>query len=393
MTLPIARVSKQILGRARRVREDLHRHPELGYEETRTASIVVRALRAAGIRELRTGIGTTGVVAVLRGARPGPTVGLRADMDALPIEERTGLPYASANKGVMHACGHDGHTTVLLAVAEVLSGMRDRMAGNVKFVFQPAEEGGGGAVHMVKAGCLKDPDVDAVFALHALSPAPVGRVEVSLTPNAAVNGFQIDITGKGGHGAHPDECVDPVFAGAQIITASQGIVSRERKADVPLVLSFCAFNSGTKDNIIPGSARLLGTIRAMDMAYMRRVRRRLERVARGVGEALRAKVRVTDGQLYPPVKNDARETELVRRVAEELLGKANVRWSRQQSMGGEDFAYYLADQGGAPGCIFRFGVGSEAVLHSPTFDFGSAALEPAILLMANVALRALEGSY
>jgi amidohydrolase len=390
MTLAVTKVNKGLLVRTRRLREDLHRHPELGYQEKRTASLVARVLRKAGVDEVRTGLAETGVLGLLRGARPGRTVALRADMDALPIDEQTGLPYASVNKGVMHACGHDGHTAILLAVAELLAGLRERITGNVRFIFQPAEEGGVGGRRMAEAGCLKHPDVAAIFGLHSWSTVRAGQIELSPTPNVAMNGFRMDIKGKGGHGAHPDVCVDPVVIGAQIITAAQTIVSRERRPDQPAVLSFCSFNAGTKDNIIPDSARVLGTIRAMDMQTLRAVRRALGRLARGVAESMRAQVTIVDSETYPPVRNDPGLLELVRAVGIELLGERNVLPSREQSMGSEDFAFYLPDQGGVPGVLFRLGVGGKAGLHTARFDFGSAALEPGILMLGNVALRALE---
>jgi amidohydrolase/hippurate hydrolase len=206
-----------------------------------------------------------------------------------------------------------------------------------------------------------------------------------------MNWFRMDIKGKGGHGAHPQDCVDPVVIGAQIITAAQTIVSRERRPDRPAVLSFCSFNAGTKENIIPDSACLLGTIRGMDKSTVRAVRRALGRVATGVAESMRGRVEISDGETYPPVRNDPELLELVRGVGIELLAKRNVLPSEEQSMGAEDFAFYLSDQGGVPGVLFQLGVGSDAGLHSARFDFGSAALGPGILMMANVALRALEG--
>ena len=389
MALPVRKIDGKLLKWARRIREDLHRHPELGYQERRTASVVADSLREAALDNVRTEVAETGVIGLLRGARPGGTVALRADMDALPIREQTGLGYASVNEGVMHACGHDGHVTILLAAARVLAQMRDQIAGSVKFIFQPAEEGGAGGKRMVEAGCLKDPDVDAIFALHARSGIKPGQIQLSLTSNAGVNGFEMTVRGKGGHGARPHECVDPVAIGAQIITAAQTIVSREMRPDRPVVLSFCGFQAGTKNNIIPDSAKLLGTIRALDMADLRRVRRALGRLAGNVARSMRGEVAIEDDELYPPVKNDARMLELVREVGGELLGKRNVLGSPEQRMGGEDFAFYLADQGGAPGVIFGLGIESRENLHTARFDFGSAALEPGILMMANLALRAL----
>jgi len=384
--VPVKSVSKAILRTARRLREDIHKHPELGFCEERTAALVADFLREAGLDEVQTGLAETGVVGLLKGGKRGKSVALRADMDALPILEETGLPYASANEGVMHACGHDGHTAVLLGTARLLAGMRDRIAGNVKFIFQPAEEGGSGGEKLAQAGVLREPDVGAIFALHATSLLKPGQIEVSLTPNAGANGFRIDILGRGSHGARPQESIDPVMIGVQIITAAQTILTREKNPDTPAVLSFCAFNAGTKSNIIPEKAVLMGTIRAMDMAVLSKVRRSLERVARGVAKSLRGRVEIKDDEVYPPVKNDPRMVELIRSVGRELFGARNVRKPRAQSMGGEDFAFYLTEQGGVPGCIFRLGVESDANLHTPRFDFGSAALEPGILMLPICAL-------
>ena len=386
MSMPIAKPTKRLLNRARKLREDLHRHPELGYEETRTSGVVAQRLRELGL-EVQTGIAETGVVGLLRGARPGRTVALRADMDALPILEETGLPYASVNEGLMHACGHDGHVAVVLGVAELLAGMRADLAGNVKFIFQPAEEGGAGGQRMAEAGVLRGPDVDAIFALHARSGMRPGQIALSLTPNVGVISFQMDVIGDGAHGAQPHLSVDPIAIGAQIITAAQTIVSREMRPDRPVVVSFCSFQAGTKHNIIPDSARLLGTIRATDMRTLRRVRRAVERVARGVARSMRGKIEMADEPSYPPVHNDPELLDLVRSVGGELLGKRNVHDSKEQRMGAEDFAFFLADQGGVPGVIFGLAVESQANLHTSRFDFGSAALEPGILTMANVALR------
>jgi amidohydrolase len=310
-------------------------------------------------------------------------------MDALPVREEGGLPYASANKGVMHACGHDGHTAVLLATAGVLASRRNSFDGNVKFIFQPAEEGGGGGERMVEAGVLTAPDVDAIFALHASPKLSPGQIELSLTPTAGANGFRIEMIGKGAHGSKPHVGVDPIMIGVQIIASAQAVVTREKRPDRPAVLSFCAFNAGTKNNIIPDRAVLLGTIRAMDMKTLRQVRRGLGRVAREVASSLRGKAVVENEEVYPPVNNDPGLVDLVRTVGTELFGRRNVLKPREQSMGAEDFAFFLSDQGGVPGCIFRLGVASDENLHTSRFDFGSEALEPGILMMVNTALRFL----
>ena len=385
MELMIPKVSKALLSRARKVREDLHRHPELSFQEERTASVAADRLRELGLDEVREGVADTGVVGVLRGDGHGRTVALRADMDALPIQEETGLRYASENPGVMHACGHDGHVAVLLGVAEALAGARQSLAGDVKFIFQPGEEGYAGGKAMVQAGCLREPDVEAIFALHGTGQRLAGQVELSPTPYAAMMGFSLDVRGKGGHGAYPQLCVDPVAIGAHIVTAAQTIVSRESRPDRPAVLSFCAFQAGTKENVIPDTARLLGTIRALEMDELRKVRRSLGRVARNVAAAMRGEVDIQDMDSYPPVKNDPALLALVRAVAVALLGAKNVFDAEQQMMGAEDFAYYLPEQDGVPGAMFRIGVETTANHHTARFDFGSAALKPGILMLANVA--------
>lgn len=390
MTAPLKSLNRRVLARIRRIREDLHKHPELGLQEHRTGAVVAEALRGMGLEEVRERVAGTGVIGLLRGARPGRTVALRADMDALPIQEETGLPYASVNEGVMHACGHDGHTACVLGTAAVLAGMRERIAGNVKFIFQPAEEGWRGGEMMVREGCLKDPDVDAIFALHGLHAIGLGQVLLYPQPAVAVLGFQIHVRGKGGHGAMPHICVDPVAIGAQIISAAQTIVSREIRPDEPVVLTFGALKAGTKGNIIPDSARIYGTIRALEMQPMKRVRRALGRVARGVAKAMRGGVTISDEHEYPPVKNDLKMLEFVRQVAEETVGPRNVLPPGEQLMGGEDFGFYLPGQGGVPGVIFFLGVETREALHTPRFDFGAAALEPGIRMLAGLALRFLD---
>jgi amidohydrolase len=243
---------------------------------------------------------------------------------------------------------------------------------------------------MAEAGVMHAPDVDAIFALHGTSGLGAGRMQLAAVPYVAMNGFQIDVHGKGGHGAVPESTVDPILIGAQIVTAVQTIVSREKRPDQPLVLSICTFNAGTKENIVPESARLQGTIRALDMKTLRKVRRSLERVAVNVARSLRGSATVTNHQVYPPVINDARLLALVREVGVELLGRRNVLDALQQRMASEDFAYYLPDQGGAPGVMFQLGIETHENHHTPRFDFGSAALEPGILMMVNVAVRAAQ---
>jgi len=389
MSLPVVKVSKALVNRARRIRHDIHAHPELGFEEFRTAGVVADRLRALGLDDVQTEVAGTGVVGLLRGGKPGPTVALRADMDALPIQEETGLKFASQTPGVMHACGHDGHVAVQLGVAELLAGMRKDIAGNVKFIFQPAEEGGAGGKYMVEAGCLRDPDVSSIFAFHCASRLKAGCIDLSEHPYAGVRSFDMTVTGNGGHGAYPHTCVDPIAAACQIMTAAQTIVSREMHPGQPAVVSFCAIHAGTKNNIIPDTVELRGTTRAVEMKALDQIWRAFGRVVRNVAKAMRVKVDIRPAHVYPPLRCDPGMVQLVRDVGEELLGKRKVFEMKEQAMGAEDFAFYMADQGGVPGALFRLGVESEKNVHTSRYDFGEEAMEPGILMMANVALRAL----
>ena len=391
MALPVGSISKKIVAQAKKTREDIHRHAELSMEETRTCRLVAERLRGIGLDEVHEGVAGTGVVGLLRGAKKGRTVALRADMDALPIQEETGLPYASVNAGVMHACGHDGHVAILLAVAEVLAGRRGKMAGNVKFIFQPGEEGFGGGRLMVEAGCLKKPAVDAIFALHGASAVRPGAIKLSPTPYAGMWSWRMVIEGKGGHGSAPHTSTDPIAIGVQIISAAQTIVSRESRPDDPTVLSVCSFQAGTKDNIIPDRAVLMGTIRSLQTKGLVRVRKALERVARNVARSMRGRISMEDLGSYPPTRNDLELLEFVRGVGVDVVGKRNVLDAKVQTMGAEDFSFYLTEQGGVPGVMFSIGIESKENHHTSRFDFGSVALEPGILMMANLAARFLEG--
>lgn len=383
-------LSDDVLDEARRIREDLHRHPESSLQEERTAGVVAGFLEGLGLDEVRTGVAKTGVVALLRGARDGRTVALRADMDALPITEETGLPYASENRGFMHACGHDGHTAILLGVARVLAGRRDELPGSVKFIFQPAEENLGGGALMVKEGCLEEPRPDAIFALHCSPGLKVGQIALHPLPNVGMANFRIDIHGKGGHASSPHSTVDPIVIGSHIVTAAQTIVSRKTRPDRPVVISFCTFRAGSASNIIPETAALLGTLRATDMETLKGLSEMLQKLSSELAAAMDGEVEFTEGETYPPLHNDPDLLGLIRRVGEEVLGSDNVRDRERQVMGSEDFAFYLESQGGVPGVKFSLGVDSPASLHGPHFDFGHEALEPGILMMCNTAVQFLE---
>ncbi|MBI5366616.1 MAG: amidohydrolase [Planctomycetes bacterium] len=374
------------------LRRDLHAHPEIRYQEERTGEAVARQLAAAGL-EVRRGLAQTGLLGVLHGARPGGRcVALRADLDALPITEETGLPYASTRPGAMHACGHDGHTATLVGVARLLAALRDRFAGTVKFLFQPAEEGGHGGLRMCEAGVLADPPVDAIFALHSWPFLPAGSIGVRYGPMmAGTDTFAVDVIGQGGHAAYPHRCVDPILIACRIVDALQSIVSREVGPADSAVITVGKIAGGTAVNIIPNRARLEGTLRSLREPTRQAALASIRRIAEGVATAHRGRAEVVVTPGYPPTVNHDAATELVRAAAVATVGPERVSVLDEPSMGGEDFAYYLER---VPGCMFRLGVARGPIDHEPTlhttrFDFNDAALEPGMRVLAASALRML----
>ncbi len=373
----------------RSLRRDFHRHPELGFQEHRSAAIVARELRSFGL-EVTEGVGQTGVVGVLRGASEGPTVLVRADMDALPIQEETGAEYASENPGVMHACGHDGHMAMGLTVARLLAAHRDALRGTVKFVFQPAEEGLGGAEGMVNDGVLEG--VDYALAMHLWNEKPVGWLGIADGPTmAAADRFQVRIVGKGGHGAQPQATEDPVLAASQVVTALQSIVSRHVDPLEAAVVSVTMFQAGTAFNIIPTDARLEGTIRTFAPEVTREVRTRFHRTVHGVAQAMGCRAEVALDLLTPAVINDPRVAALVRTAATEALPDAVID-AHARTMGSEDMALMMYD---IPGCYFFVGSnnpakGLDAPHHHPRFDFDEAALPRGVAVMSAAVVKVLE---
>lgn len=369
------------------VRHDLHQHPELGFEEHRTAGLVAATLSDLGI-ETRTGVGGTGVVGLLRGSSPGKTVALRADMDALCIQEESDLPYRSQHDGRMHACGHDGHMAILLGAARVLAGLRDRIPGNVKLIFQPGEEGHTGARAMVQAGVLEGPSVDGIFALHSWPNFGVGKIGVRSGPTmASADRFELTVEGKGGHGAMPHAAVDPVVAASHIVIALQNIVSREIPPDEPVILSIGQIHGGTAHNIIPQRVTLVGTVRCLGEHIRKEIPKSIERIAQHTAQGLRASARLEYSFDYPVTVNDPKMAALVARVAEEALGRGSAVTLPRPIMGSEDFSYYLQK---VPGAFFFLGMGSGASVHNPRFDFNDEALPTGIEIMCQVALAFLE---
>ncbi|MBI5261966.1 MAG: amidohydrolase [Bradyrhizobium sp.] len=355
-------------------RREIHQHPELLYELDRTAAFVADRLREFGCDEVVTGLGKTGVVGVIKGRKPAngdfKVIGLRADMDALPIEEQTGLPYASKNPGLMHACGHDGHTAMLLGAARYLAETRN-FAGEVAVIFQPAEEGGAGAAAMIKDGLMERFRIDQVFGMHNGPGIPVGSFAIRSGPiMAATDSIDIKIEGHGGHAARPHKCIDSLLVGAQLVTALQSIVSRSVDPLESAVISICEFHAGNTRNVIPQTAELHGTVRTLTPEVRELVEKRVAEVVAGVAQITGAKIDLTYERGYPVTRNHAAQTETALRVAREIAGEANVH-ETPPLMGAEDFAYMLEAR---PGAFIFCGNGDSAGLHHPAYNFNDEAI-------------------
>jgi amidohydrolase len=370
-------------------RRDIHQHPELGFEETRTANLITDRLR--GLNYVVTpGIGKTGVVALKRNAgRDGRCVLLRADMDALPVDEANAVPYRSQQPGKMHACGHDGHVAIGLEVARRLAPLD--LAGSVKFAFQPAEEVSNGAQAMISDGVLEKPRVDAAFGIHLWNDLPVGAVGIMAGPvMASVDQFEIEILGRGGHAAAPHQTVDPVLVAAHVVTALQSLVSRRRDPLSEGVVSVTEIHAGRAFNVIPDRADLRGTVRTFGGSFFEDAPRLVEETAQGVAAAFGARANVHYHRLSAPLINNEELSTLMREVATELLGANSVR-SGVRTMGGEDMAFFLAS---VPGCFAFVGSapkgGEASPHHSPTFDIDEESLVIGAELLTATAIRYLD---
>ena len=354
-------------------RRDIHAHPELGFEEHRTSDLVAKRLEEFGLEVYR-GIGRTGVVGALRSGNSPRSVGLRADMDALPIQEATGLEYQSRNDGRMHACGHDGHTAMLLGAARYLAETRD-FEGQVFFIFQPAEEGLGGAKAMIEDGLFEQFPCDAIFGIHNRPKLPVGKFAVRSGPMMAGGAFfDIDIEGVGAHGARPESSVDPVVVASHMVTAIQSVVSRNVRPTETAVVSVTRLHAGDAYNVIPQSARLGGTVRAFSVAVMELVERSLARIASGVAESYGARARLDFRPIFNPTINVPEEAEFAASICAELVGVENVERDLPPIMASEDFSFML-DR--VPGCYVNLGNGDvegACEVHNPGYDFNDEAL-------------------
>jgi amidohydrolase len=372
-------------------RRDFHRHPETAHQERRTAGIVADHLRRLGLDEVRTSIGKTGVVGILRGGSPGKTVLLRADMDALPLLEMDrGQAYRSVNDGAHHACGHDGHTAILMSVAEQLAAQRNDLRGTISFVFQPAEERVGGASGMINEGVL-EPRPDACFGLHLWNEVPVGTVDARPGPiYASADAFAIALSAPGGHAAMPHQVPDPVVASAELIVALQTLVSREAPPLEPAVLTIGSIHGGTAPNIIPSRVELQGTLRAFEPGVRERLLRRLHELTCDLPKLMGVEARLEMTDCCPACINDPAMTDLVRQVAADLVSVERVTDSTRTT-GAEDMALFL---NAAPGCFFFVGAanaerGLASPHHSPSFDFDERALEIGVDVLTSTALAFL----
>ncbi|MAI58790.1 MAG: amidohydrolase [Rhodobacteraceae bacterium] len=351
-------------------RQHLHLNPEHGFDCHETARFVVEKLKDFGVSKIHTGIATSGVIAIIEGRKNGPTIGLRADMDALPLTETSGVPWSSQRKGLMHACGHDGHTVMLLGAAKYLAETRN-FCGRVALIFQPAEENYGGAAVMVQEGIMDRFDISEVYAIHNTPGTKLGNFYTKPGPiMAGADVFHVDIKGEGGHGAYPHETSDPVMSAVAIAQAFQSIVSRNVDPTEKLVISVTQIHTGTIDNIIPDTAYMNGTVRTFDEGTQSLVKKRMAEIVIGHGQSFGVEANLRYEEGYPPTINNAEKSAFAIQVAEEIAGEGNVNGAQGLEMGAEDFSYMLNER---PGAYLFLGIGEAACLHNPNFDFNDSA--------------------
>jgi amidohydrolase len=370
------------------LRRDLHRHPELGFEEHRTAAIVAERLHDLGY-DVHTGIATTGVVGVLAGMAPGKTIMLRADMDALPIDEENATDYRSTRAQTMHACGHDGHVAILLGAAELIAQRRAQLAGTVCLVFQPAEEGQGGGAEMVRQGVLERFGIERAYGLHLSSSHPVGQLGFREGPiYASSDSLEITIEGRGGHGAAPHLSIDPIYVASEFVVAVQQVVSRQIDPIEPAVVTIGSIHGGTTHNVIPSRVRLMGTVRAFNADVRAQMAGRIERILKGVCDTAGATYTFDYLWRYPVTSNDAEQTRYVKALAQATVGAADVI-DVPQIMGAEDFSFFAEK---VPACFYTLGAAggpdSSWPHHHARFDIDEAALANGVRMMTALAFDA-----
>lgn len=387
----IIKLSKNLSEELKNLRRDFHQYPELSFKEFETAKKIADYMRELGY-EVKENVGKTGVVALLKCTSNGPTVALRADMDALPVNEMTDLPYASKNDGVMHACGHDLHVTCALGAAKILASFKDNLQGNIKILFQPAEEINMGAKAMIDDGALEDPKVSMIFGLHNNPEIPVGKVGIKEGPlMAAVDSTFLTVKGRGGHAAYPHRVIDPIVCASSIVMNLQTIVSRSVDPQKAAVISFGSINGGMANNVIPDEVKLAGTVRTFDEKLRNMIEGLMKRTAEHTASSLGCEVEFNYRRDLPPVINHPNATEIVTKAALEVFGKDGIV-KPIPSMGGEDFALY---QKIVPGCYFWLGVGNPDIdavhpWHSPHFKADEDSLWRGAALFAVSVVIALE---
>ena len=379
----IARIAPDMV----KVRRTIHQNPEIALKEFDTSALIRKLLKQAGIPALKPFL-ETDVVAMVKGKKPGKNVTLRADIDALPLLEKTGLPYASKRKGTMHACGHDGHTAMLLGAALLLNRLRDQLSGSVRFVFQPGEEIVAAGKQLVDKGALQNPRPDGVFAVHAWAGMPLGAV--ASKPGAllaASDFFTVEVKGKGAHGSRPEDSIDPILTAARIVDALQSVVSREVSSLEPVVVSVCRISGGTNGNVIPDSTEIEGTTRYLRPELKQKIESSIRRIVKGVCDSMGASFSFKYDSPYIPTINDDRMVALGKTVALRVLGPGKWFDLTSPSMGAEDFSYYIRKY---PGAMFRLGMGEKsASLHNSHFDFNDKAIASGILFLVSLALEVL----
>ncbi|MBF0680958.1 MAG: amidohydrolase [Devosia sp.] len=368
-------------------RRDLHANPELLFDVHRTAGIVAEKLREFGCDEVMTGLGQTGVVAIINGrGGPGKTIGLRADMDALPVTEKTGAPHASTVPGKMHACGHDGHTSMLLGAAKYLSETRN-FSGRVALIFQPAEEGGGGGKVMIEDGLFEKVAIDEVYGMHNWPGMPVGHFGIRVGGiMAATDRFYIDVVGQGGHAARPQQTVDPLIVSAQMVVALQTIVSRNLDPMANAVLSVTMLEAGEADNVISRTAKITGTVRTLDPDVQDFIEAKLNEMVPQFAKSFGAEASIRYVRGYPVTVNSERETAFAADVARDVVGEERVDDDVAPSLGGEDFSFLLQER---PGAYIFLGNGNSSELHTDTYDFNDDAIPVGVSYWARLVEKAL----
>ncbi len=372
------------------IRRDFHKHPELGFEETRTAKIIAQKLNSWGY-EVKENVAKTGVVGILKGEKQGPTIALRSDIDALPITEKNNLNYSSVNEGKMHACGHDGHMAILLGTAKVLAKYKNEISGNIKLIFQPAEEGPGGAKPMIDEGVIED--VDLILGLHIWPDLDSGKVGVKKGPLfASIDEIDIEVVGESSHGASPHQGTDAVLVAAELVSSLQSVVSRKIDPVEPSVITIGKINGGYVRNVIADNVSLEGTVRCVSPEIRKKLELKIKEIIKGVTMSHGASYNLEYRNMYSPLINNDYYTDIVKNIAQTIVGKENVDFIEKPTMGGEDFAYFLKE---VPGTFFLLGGRNEdkgitASNHNPNFNFDEDILKTGVEILVKSSFEIME---